>query len=128
MGSQTLSMATSTDSTRFKPNMFLAVQINNPDIKTAMKEVQDKSVEYDKQLTEMVVPLNLAHVTLLVLHAEQEEIEAAKVIVADVIKNNDIAPFDVKFEGLEMFNKNEILFAKPTEGSDDLKNLNKVCL
>ena len=101
--------------------------MNNTDIKTAIKEVQEKCLEHDQQLADMFVPVILTHVTVLVLYAEQENIEAVKDIIADAIKNNDINLFDVKFEGLGSFNKNQILFAKPAEGGDNLKHLNNVC-
>ena len=72
----------------------------------------------------MAIPVAHAHATILVFYAPEEKKEDVKTIIAKVIKN--IAPFDVKLEGLGHFNNNQILFAKPTDGSNKLKHLNNV--
>ena len=91
-----------------------------------MEEVQAKCIEYDPKLSEMVVPVALAHITVLVLYVEEERMEEAKSIIANVVKNNIIPQFEVKLDGLDNFNNNRILFAKPSTGIEDLKNLNSL--
>ena len=89
-------------------------------------EVQDKLRENDPKLSKMIVPVSLAHVTVLVFHAEQEKIQAARDIISDTLKSNSIHSFHLKFEGLDSFNNSQILYAKPTEGKEKLKIMNAV--
>ena len=104
----------------------MSPQIDNSEIKAAMEEIQASCVEYDDNLSEMVVPVSLAHITVLVLYVEEDKMEKAKQIIANVVKNNVVPPFDVTFDGLDNFNNNRILFAQPTTGVDELKNLNSL--
>jgi 2'-5' RNA ligase len=88
--------------------------------------VQTKCIEYDPNLSEMVVPVSLAHITVLVLYVEEERMEEAKNIIANIVKGSVIPQFDVRFDGLDNFNNNRIIFAKPSTGIEDLKNLNSL--
>ena len=85
-----------------KPNYFVAIRLSDRCIHSRVQTVQDTVVSYDKRLEPALVPLETLHLTLLVIHLENEEqIEEAKKILQTL---KDVLPsgaFTLKFKGLD---------------------------
>ena len=83
-----------------------------------MKEFQDKCVEYDERLSEFLVPIKKAHITLAVLHVPEEKLEEATQLFQSVIETKIIGAFEegdsfkVVFDSIGTFS-NKVIFAKP---------------
>eukprot|EP00092_Neocalanus_flemingeri_P037859 GFUD01041211.1.p1 GENE.GFUD01041211.1~~GFUD01041211.1.p1 ORF type:complete len:280 (+),score=78.63 GFUD01041211.1:257-1096(+) len=113
-----------------RPNVFAALQVDNPDIQHAMDTFQQDCLEYDPRLRDFLVPVRKAHITLLVLHISEEKMEEAKDIFKSVIEEKIINHFDdedifeVMFESVGSFN-NRVVFAKPSSGVDRMQYMNQ---
>ena len=112
-----------------RPNVFIAVKIESPDIIKAMASVQEDLLKVEPQLKDLLVPVVQAHLTLLVFRVEEEQMEKAKEVFEKVIKevdmklwNND--SFYVEFAGVGSFD-NKVLFGAPVSGREILEHLNK---
>ena len=114
-----------------RPNVFIAVKVESPDILNAMASVQEDLVKLEPQLQELLVPVAQAHLTLLVFRVEEEQLEKAKEIFEKIIQekvamnicNED--SFDVEFEGVGSFDE-KVVFVVPVSGCEILEHLNKV--
>ena len=58
-----------------RPNVFIAVKVESPDILNAMALVQEDLVKLEPLLQELLVPVAQAHLTLLVLRVEEDQLE-----------------------------------------------------
>ena len=114
-----------------RPNVFIAVKVESPDILNAMASVQEDLVKLEPLLQDLLVPVVQAHLTLLVFRVEEEQMEKAKEIFKKVIEekvamnlcNED--SFDVEFEGVGSFDE-KVVFVVPVSGFEILEHLNKV--
>ena len=118
-----------------KPNYFVAIRVSDLCIHSRVQTVQDTVVSHDKRLEPALVPLETLHLTLLVIHLENEEqIEKAKKIFqqcrTEILKH--VLPsgaFTLKFKGLNYFTDGwqpqAVLFVKPV-GKEGIKILNDV--
>ncbi|XP_076329803.1 uncharacterized protein LOC143235475 isoform X2 [Tachypleus tridentatus] len=107
-----------------RPNYFVAIQVSNPEVHCHIKKVQDHIVEIEKNLQLAVIPLTTLHLTLLVMHLENEEDmkRACNTLSScyDNIKENINAnPIHLEFHGLSHF-QNQVLFAKVKNGKERL--------
>ena len=57
-----------------RPNVFIAVKVESPDILNAMASVQEDLVKLEPLLQDLLVPVVQAHLTLLVFRVEEEQI------------------------------------------------------
>ena len=125
-----MDMAKDEISRSVRPNVFMAVKIDSPDIIKAMASVQEDLLKVEPQLKDLLVPVAQAHLTLLVFRVEEEQMEKAKEVFEKVIKeqvdmklwNND--SFYVEFAGVGSFD-NKVLFGAPVSGCEFLEHLNK---
>ena len=125
-----MDMAKGEISRSVRPNVFIAVKIESPDIIKAMASVQEDLLKVEPQLKDLLVPVAQAHLTLLVFRVEEEQMEKAKEVFEKVIQekvdmklwNND--SFYVEFAGVGSFD-NKVLFGAPVSGREILEHLNK---
>ncbi|KAG1661713.1 A-kinase anchor protein 7 isoform gamma [Nymphon striatum] len=103
------------DKTTKRPNHFVAIKVNNPEIRQKLSGVQQFILDKEPYLKSVIVDVATLHLTLLVIHlANEEEIEKA----GDLLRNSFITyqeKFDnepvLQISGLGHF-KNQVLFAK----------------
>ena len=104
-----------------KPNYFIAIRISDRGIHSNVEKVQNEVVSYDKRLKPFRIPLEALHLTLFVMHLEDErQIEKAKEILQQcktTLRKSVLAsgPFKFKFKGLDYF--------PPEKRSDPQKQL-----
>ena len=115
-----------------KPNVFVAVELDNPEIIQNMREVQDHASQFDPKLKATVVPLKKSHVTLLVANVQEEELQKAKAVISKTFRENlgDIVPenqFSVKLKGVDSFG-DKVVFAEVDEGKPSLMRINEELL
>ena len=95
-----------------------------------MDSFQQDCVDHDPQLSDFLVPVRKAHITLLVLHVSQEKMEEANDIFNAVIQEKVVGYFDgddifeVTFEGAGIFNK-RVVFAEPKNNTERMVHMNR---
>ena len=95
-----------------------------------MDSFQQDCVDHDPRLSDFLVPVRKAHITLLVLHVSQEKMEEAKDIFNAVIQEKVVGYFDgddifeVTFEGAGSFN-NRVVFAEPKNNTERMVHMNR---
>ena len=117
-----------------RPNVFVAIQLTNPSLLHAMEAVQQDLVESHPSLTEFIVSVKRAHITLLVFRAEEEEMQRAKRVLYKVQEkildylciHEKEDTFDIQFEGVGTFE--QVVFAKPISGIEKLTYMNQELL
>ncbi|XP_068719182.1 uncharacterized protein [Montipora capricornis] len=101
---------------RIIPNYFVAVRVSNPDIHSGVKIVQDSIVTHNEKFKPALIPLATLHLTLLVVHLEDErQIEkAAEVLnqcrtsLEPILQNGALR---LIYSGLDHF-RHQVLFVK----------------
>ena len=104
------------------------MQVDSEEIQGNMQKYQTKCLENEPKLKSFLVSPAKAHITLLVLHVEDERLEEAKMMFEEICKenfsNDDI--FHVEFAGVGRFG-NRVLFAKPgTENMDRIRSMSEI--
>merc|ERR1719228_1544443 len=69
-----------------KPNVFAALQVDNPDIQKNMETFQQSCLEFEPRLKDFLVPVRKAHITLLVVHIAKERMEEATSILKELLR------------------------------------------
>ncbi|XP_039253422.2 A-kinase anchor protein 7 isoforms delta and gamma-like [Styela clava] len=113
------------DANFIRPTHFLAVQITDPIIKGKMKEVQDCIVAKESILENVVVGVDLAHITLCLLSLPNESTvnEANKILQRcrdDLMSILDGEPMNLHISGIGHFDK-RVVFAKVVPGDNEEK-------
>ena len=114
---------------RIMPNYFIAIRVSNPVIHSGVKIVQDSVVSHDEKLMPALIPLATLHLTLLVLHLEDEEkiqkatevLHQCRTSLEPVLLNSALT---LNFAGLENF-RHQVLFVKLC-GEEGIVRLNTV--
>ena len=114
---------------RIVPNYFIAIRVSNPHIHSGVKIIQDSIVTHNEKLKPALIPLATLHLTLLVVHLEDEEqIQKATEILhqcrksLEPILQNDT--LTLNFAGLDHF-RHQVLFVKLC-GKEEMEGLNTV--
>lgn len=115
-------------------NYFIAIFVSDPDIRSKVETVQKEVVSHDKRLKHCLIPSEILHLTLLVIHLEkdkQEQIEKAKEILEQCRTILSSGPFTIKLKGLDYFLYNpepsdpttekvpRVLYVKPGENGNE---------
>ena len=113
-----------------KPNVFLAVDIDNPVIITKMQEVLYDCFAYDSTLRNYAVPMTKAHITLMVTNVQEEDLPKARAVIEKCLKEHVVRDlinnqFKVEVKGVNSFGS-RVVFAEVAEGESNVKNLNGV--
>ena len=99
------------------PNMFTAIQIQNPALLKAFREVQCMAVEDNYYAKNYIVPLEEAHITISVM--ECQDLEFAAQEFSRVLEENreELSSLrsEVEFTGTETFG-DKVLYVKPSSG------------
>ena len=111
------------------PNYFVAIRVSNPDIHAGVKIVQDSLVTHDKRLKAALIPLETLHLTLLVIHLQDDEqilkaagtLNQCQVSLEPILQNGALT---LTFSGLDHFG-HQVLFVK-LGGEEELAQLNSV--
>ena len=111
------------------PNYFVAIRVSNPDIHAGVKIVQDSLVTHNKRLKDALIPLETLHLTLLVVHLQDDEqiLKAAGIMnqcqasLEPILQNGALT---LTFSGLDHFG-HQVLFVK-LGGEEELVLLNSV--
>ncbi|CAH3039267.1 unnamed protein product [Porites lobata] len=114
---------------RIIPNYFIAIRVSNPVIHSGVKIVQDSIVSHDENLKPALIPLATLHLTLLVLHLEDEEkiqkatevLHQCRTSLEPVLLNSALT---LNFAGLDNF-RHQVLFVKLC-GEEGIVRLNTV--
>jgi len=110
------------------PNMFLAIQISNPDLKKNLRKVHFNCVVKDNRLKDFIAPLETAHITLNVFRVENDRLEEAKLVLREAFENHleeMKSEETISFKGLGMFG-NTVLFTKPNIGIEFLHRVHNI--
>lgn len=101
---------------RITPNYFLAIRVSSPQIHSAIKVVQDSITTHNEELTPALIPLATLHLTLMVIHLENDEqiqkatevLNQCKITLEPILRNNALT---LTFSGLDHFN-HQVLYVK----------------
>ena len=107
---------------RITPNYFLAIRVSNPQIHSAIKIVQDSITTHNEKLAPALIPLATLHLTIMVIHLENDEqiqkatevLNQCKISLDPILQNNALT---MTFSGLDHFN-HQVLYAKLCGGED----------
>ena len=115
-----------------KPNVFIAVELDNPEIIQKMQDMQDQACQFDPKLKSNAVPLKKAHITLLVANVQEEELPKARAVISKTFRDNlaKIVPenqFTVEIKGVDSFGE-KVVFAEIDQGKSFLMQLNEELL
>ena len=101
-----------------RPNAFVSIHIQSPEVRTNVKKVQQEMVAKDRNLKSTMVSVNTLHITLMVLRlsSEEEERRALKILcnVTSAISMYLIKPVKIMAQGIGTFG-NHIIFAEIVE-------------
>ena len=112
---------------KIMPNYFLAIRVSNPQIHSAIKIVQDSITTHNEKLTPALIPLATLHLTLMVIHLENDEqiqkaaevLNQCKISLDPILQNNALT---MTFSGLDHFN-HQVLYVKALRGEEVLKSV-----
>ncbi|XP_019638929.1 PREDICTED: A-kinase anchor protein 7-like isoform X2 [Branchiostoma belcheri] len=102
---------------RPRPNYFVAIRVSTEEIHRGLKAVQDAVLEQEPNLQPAMIPLINMHITLLVTHLREEQVDRAKeaLRLAKARLNPKFLRPDnrlvLTFQGLGTF-RNDVVFAK----------------
>ncbi|XP_022091176.1 uncharacterized protein LOC110979566 isoform X1 [Acanthaster planci] len=115
---------------RLAPNFFVAVQVSNPQIHEALRDVQQTVLSGDEKLKDAMVPIATLHLTIMVMHlATEEDVERAKIALNEC--HRILSPrfmkekLSILFGGLGHFN-NQVMFAKIKDQDNILESLYEI--
>ena len=105
-----------------KPNYFLAIRVSNPQIHSAIKIVQDSITTHNEKLTPALIPLATLHLTLMVIHLENDEqiqrakevLNQCKISLDPILRNSALT---ITFSGLDHFD-HRVVYAKLCGGEE----------
>ena len=113
---------------KITPNYFLAIRVSNPQIHSGIKIVQDSITTHNEKLTPALIPLATLHLTLMVIHLENDEqlqkatevLNQCKISLDPILRNSALT---MTFSGLDHFN-HQVLYVKLCggEGMEVLKS------
>jgi hypothetical protein len=91
-----------------RPNVFIAVELDDPGIRSAMEEVQETCALYDPSLRRLFESTKKCHVTLLVASVQEEELQKARTIIEKtlrekIVNNLTDNQFYVGMKGIDSF-------------------------
>ncbi|XP_078613593.1 uncharacterized protein LOC144883158 isoform X2 [Branchiostoma floridae x Branchiostoma japonicum] len=115
---------------RPRPNYFVAIRVSNEEIHRGLEAVQQAVLEQEKNLLPAMIPLINMHITLLVTHLREEQVDRAKeaLRLAKARLNPEfLRPENrlvLTFQGLGTF-RNDVVFAKIQE-NDHLTSLREL--
>ncbi|XP_033645025.1 uncharacterized protein LOC117304596 isoform X2 [Asterias rubens] len=115
---------------RLAPNFFVAVQVSNPQIHEALRDVQQTVVSGDEKLKDAMVPIATLHLTIMVMHlATEEDVERAKEALDEchqlLSPRFEKEKLSILFGGLGHFN-NQVMFAKIKDQDNILEILYEI--
>ncbi|XP_078369370.1 uncharacterized protein LOC144653289 [Oculina patagonica] len=101
---------------RITPNYFLAIRVSNPQIHSGIKIVQDSITTHNEKLTAALIPLATLHLTLMVMHLEDEEqiqkatevLNQCRPSLEPILQNSALR---LTFSGLDQFG-HQVLYVK----------------
>ncbi|KAI8501452.1 positive regulation of delayed rectifier potassium channel [Branchiostoma belcheri] len=102
---------------RLRPNYFVAIRVSTEEIHRGLKTVQEAVLEQEPNLQPAMIPLINMHITLLVTHLREEQVDRAKEalrLAKARLNPKFLRPDDrlvLTFQGLGTF-RNDVVFAK----------------
>ncbi|XP_074654994.1 A-kinase anchor protein 7-like isoform X2 [Tubulanus polymorphus] len=111
---------------RIRPNYFVALQVTNPQIHSALSDVQAQILAKCPEIEEAMVDIKTLHVTVMVLHVEkcEESFNRLKMAMDNCQSRIDQElggqSLEITFKGLGHF-KHNVLFASPVENENLLR-------
>ncbi|XP_035666484.1 uncharacterized protein LOC118409519 isoform X2 [Branchiostoma floridae] len=115
---------------RPRPNYFVAIRVSNEEIHRGLEAVQQAVLEQEKNLLPAMIPLINMHITLLVTHLREEQVDRAKEalrLAKARLNPKFLRPESrlvLTFQGLGTF-RNDVVFAKIQE-NDHLTSLREL--
>ena len=114
---------------KIMPNHFVAMRVANPQIHSGVKIVQDSIITHNEKLKPALVPLATLHLTLLVVHLEDDEqiqkatdiLHLCRASLEPFMQNSTLT---LNFSGLDHF-RHQVLFVKLC-GEERIATLNSV--
>ena len=114
---------------RIMPNYFLAIRVSNPQIHSGIKIVQDSITTHTEKLTPALIPLATLHLTIMVMHLEDDEqiqkatevLKQCRTSLEPILRDNALR---LTFSGLDHFG-HQVLYAK-LFGEEEMEALKSV--
>ena len=115
-----------------RPNTFLAIRIKNNHILRKIEALHNSLKEQHPDMERFIQSTKKAHITILALKINLDQIEQVKeIITKTLIKNklnsNKEKSLEIELKGIDTFEE-RIIYTKIESGSNQLKNLNKCLL
>jgi len=111
-----------------RPNVFLAIQFENPEILEKINEIQSDAIEMFEGLSEYKEGSHKAHITLLVAKIENmdDAIAVLQKTFEDKVKN-EFDPLTIGLKGLSSLNGGKVVYVKPDErGVEDVCKIESI--
>lgn len=114
---------------RIMPNYFLAIRVSNPQIHSGIQIVQDSITAHNEKLTPALIPLATLHLTLMVMHLEDDEqiqkatevLNQCRTSLEPILCNSTLR---LTFSGLDHFG-HQVLYVK-LFGEEEMEVLKSV--
>ena len=97
-----------------KPNVFIAMQINDQSIKTKLKSVQDHAERLSPELKETFVNVSKSHMTLQVFNVDEAELEKVGEAMQRAVLAVNVNSVQLHLKGISTF-RDRVVFAKVEE-------------
>ena len=111
-----------------RPNVFLAIQFENPEILEKINEIQSDAIEMFEGLSEYKEGSHKAHITLLVAKIANmdDAITVLQKTFEDKVKN-EFHPLTIGLKGLSSLNGGKVVYVKPDErGVEDVCKIESI--
>ena len=109
-------------------NYFLTFRLQNPDLVRNLRKVHLHFVTKNESMKNYIDPLDTAHITLNVFHADNNQVDNLKQLIQkelDKYRDSLNPPDQFEVQGLGMFGQT-VLWAAPTGGQDFLHKIHDI--
>ena len=109
-------------------NYFLAFRLQNPDLVRNLRKVHLHFVTKNESMKNYIDPLDTAHITLNVFHADNNQVDNLKQLIQkelDKYRDSLNPPDQFEVQGLGMFGQT-VMWAAPTRGQDFLHKIHDI--
>ena len=115
-----------------RPNIFLAIRIKNDQILKKLEALHTSLKEQHPDMKKLIQSTQKAHVTILALRINLDQIEQVKEIITKTLNKNKLNSnkgknLEIELRGIDTFNE-RVIYTKIESGANQLKKLNKCLL
>ena len=116
---------------KVRPNMFIALQVSNPEIHSQIKRFQEHALAAagdapegsidPGHVVQTLVPARKGHISLQVFHTDA--LDKVLDVMRSVAETMDGRPMTLGFEGTGSFSSDRVVYASLAEGADEVRAL-----